>query len=164
MSIIKSGQRYKITNEGNGMVVDLSGADNRSILGWAFHGGENQQVSNLPYRYRKWPPYTHNSLQWILEKQGDGQWTIQSLKYQKYLGFESTPKDGTPVVGLDRPRLWDIEILPDSEDHDNTRVKFWVRSTLLVVEFPKERSELGPLQLWAARDGRHQVWVLEEHF
>jgi len=142
MSIIESGQRYKITNEGNGMVFDLSGSDGRSILGWAFHGGGNQQ--------------------WILDRQGDGQWTIRSVNGQRYLGFEGTPKDGTAAVGLDRPRLWDIEVLEDSEDHDYPRVKFWVRSTLLVVEFPKERSDLGPLQLWAARDGRYQIWILEE--
>ena len=40
--------------------------------------------------------------------------------------------------------------------------RFWVRGTLLVVEFPKEKMDSGPLQLWAATDGRKQVWVLEE--
>ncbi|KAN0133565.1 Ricin B lectin domain containing protein [Lactarius tabidus] len=145
MSTIESGQRYKITNEGNGMVFDLSATDGKSILGWTFHGGENQQ--------------------WILDKQGDGQWTIRSVMHQKYVGFGDTPRNGAAVVGLDRPCHWDIEILDseDSEDHDYPRVKFWVRSTLLVVEFPKERPELGgPLQLWAAQDERYQVWILEE--
>ncbi|KAH8999834.1 hypothetical protein EDB86DRAFT_2907653 [Lactarius hatsudake] len=41
---IKSGQRYKIINEQNKLVVDLSRADNKSIIGHDFHGGENQQV------------------------------------------------------------------------------------------------------------------------
>jgi hypothetical protein len=129
MSIIESGQRYKITNEGNGMVFDLSGADGRSILGWAFHGGGNQQVSNLPYFSSWWPPYNDYALQWVLDRQGDGQWTIRSVNSQKYLGFESTPKDGTAVVGLDRPRLWDIEVLEDSEDHDYPRVKYVLSHT-----------------------------------
>ena len=40
--------------------------------------------------------------------------------------------------------------------------RLWIRGTLLVVEFPKERSTAAPLQLWAARDGKNQVWVLEE--
>jgi hypothetical protein len=46
--------------------------------------------------------------------------------------------------------------------------RFWLRGTLLVVEYPKESSESGPraIQLRPARDlnGRYhdQVWVLEE--
>ncbi|KAF8264527.1 hypothetical protein EI94DRAFT_461039 [Lactarius quietus] len=153
---IKSGQSYMITNEENGLAFD-----EKTILGWPHHRGKLQPSINCP------PPVhdtiNRDALQWILEKQGDGQWTVQSLRYRKYVGFESTPRDGTAVVGLDRPRLWDIEFLPDSEYHDNTRVKFWVRSTHLVVEYPKERSEPGPLRLWEARDGRSQVWVLEEY-
>ncbi|KAN0133575.1 hypothetical protein V8E53_008743 [Lactarius tabidus] len=98
--------------------------------------------------------------------QNDGQWTIRSVKYQKYLGFESAPKDGTPIVGRDKPHLWDIEIQSaDSEEDDNTRVKFWVRGTHLVVEYRKDRPdpEVQPLlRLWEARDGMNQVWVLRK--
>ncbi|KAF8264525.1 hypothetical protein EI94DRAFT_1738215 [Lactarius quietus] len=139
---IKSGQRYNITNEENGLAFDLSNSDNKSVLGWKHHGEERQR--------------------WIAERQDDGQWTIRSIKYQKYVGFEKTPKDGTLVVGLDRPHFWDIEILPDSEDHDHPRVKFWARGTHLVVEYPKDRPDPQPLRLWEARDGKNQVWVLLE--
>ncbi|KAI9448743.1 hypothetical protein BJY52DRAFT_1127295 [Lactarius psammicola] len=41
---INSGQCYKITNEHTKLVVDLHGANNKSIIGHDFHGGENQQV------------------------------------------------------------------------------------------------------------------------
>ena len=115
-----------------------------------------------------------------MERQDEGQWALRSVWTQKYLGFENTPKDGTPLDALDKPQHWDIEFLPGSEDHDNPRVKYvlatwrrslltfalsdrlWVRGTLLVVEFPRETSDWGPLRLWAAREGRNQVWVLEE--
>jgi len=141
---IKSGRRYKITNEENRLALDLYESRDNSIIGSEVHGAENQQ--------------------WITEKQDDGQWTLQSVSGQKYVGFENTPKDGTIVVGLDQPQLWDIEILSDSEDHDNLRVKLWVRDTLLVVEFPNERAGVPVrLELWAARDGKNQVWVLEEY-
>ena len=72
------------------------------------------------------PSYNHDTLQWITEKEGDGQWTIQSLSTEKrYLGFKNTaPKDGTIIFGVDRPQLWDIEILSDSDDHDNPRVRY----------------------------------------
>jgi hypothetical protein len=105
----------------------------------------------------------HNILQWIAEQQDDGQWTIRSVRNQKYLGFENTPDNGIAIVGIDKPQLWDIEILSESEDHDNLRVKLWTRGTLFVVETPKGRSTPTPLQLGAARDGNHQVWVLEEY-
>jgi hypothetical protein len=149
MSIIESGQRYKITNEGNGMVFDLSATDGKSILGWAFHGVENQQVSSLTYSNSRRPPYNHDVLQWILDKQGDGQWTIRSVMHQKYVGFESNPKNGAAVVGLDRPRHWDIEILDseDSEDHDYPRVKYVLSRTPLTMiapDFKPPGKVLGP--------------------
>ena len=88
-------------------------------------------------------------LQWITEKQDDGQWTIRSVKYQKYLGFENTPKDGTPLVGLDEPQLWDIEALSDSEDHDNPRVKYVLSRTPLAMTAPDFEA------LWQALDPWH---------
>jgi hypothetical protein len=120
---IESGQRYKFTNEENGLVLDLSGSNGKSILGWDFHGGGNQQVNNLVVTSIACPSYDHDTLQWITERQDDGQWTVRSVRHHKYLGFESTLKDGAPLDGLDKPQLWDIEVLPDSEDHDNPRVK-----------------------------------------
>ena len=64
-------------------------------------------------------------LQWIPVKQDDGQWTIQSVSTEKsYVGFKDDPKDGTPLFGVNTPQLWDVEILPESEDHDNLRVRY----------------------------------------
>lgn len=117
---IKSGQRYKITNEQTKLVVDLSGADNKSIIGWNYHGGENQQV--ITFSISKLGTHNHDTLKWIPEEQDDGQWTIQSVT-QKYLGFEKVPENGTPLVGLDKPQSWEIEIL-DSDDPAKTNVKY----------------------------------------
>ena len=56
---IKSGQRYKITNEENGLVFDLARWGwyrhryGRSIHAYGFHGKENQQVNHLRYFYIK---------------------------------------------------------------------------------------------------------------
>ena len=48
-----------------------------------------------------------------------------SVSIQKsFLGFKNTPKDGTIIFGVDKPQLWDIEILSDSDDHDNPRVRY----------------------------------------
>ncbi len=80
-------------------------------------------VAAIPTSYSH--SYNHDLLQWIIEQYDDNQWTVRSVRGQKYLGFEtSAPQDGAPLVGLNRPRLWDIEFLPDSEDHDHPRVKY----------------------------------------
>ena len=72
-------------------------------------------------------------LQWIIEKQGDGQWTIRSVRDQEYVGFENEPDNGAAVVGVNKPQLWDIEILSESEDHDNPRVKYIQLRTALAI-------------------------------
>jgi hypothetical protein len=46
---INSGRRYKIMNVATGFVIDLSGVDNRSIIGWYSHGGDNQKVRAVQY-------------------------------------------------------------------------------------------------------------------
>jgi hypothetical protein len=74
------------------------------------------------------PSYSRDTFQWIVERQNDGQWSIRSVKCLKYLGFEDTPKDGAPAVGLDKPHLWDIEIQPDGEDDDNTKLSMLCRA------------------------------------
>jgi hypothetical protein len=102
---IESGQRYKITNEQAKLVVDLSGQDNKSVIGWESHGGENQQVITFNIDISiTCTSYDCDTLKWILKKQDNGQWTIQSVRAQKYLGFENSPGNGTPLVGLDKPQ------------------------------------------------------------
>lgn len=122
---IKSGQLYTMRNEENGMALDLYYSNNGSIIGHRFHGGETQQVIGFAMLI-SCPSYNHDTFQWITERQDDGQWTIRSFKFQKYvgLGFENTPKNGTPLFGVDKPQRWDIEILSDSDDHDNPRVRY----------------------------------------
>ena len=44
---INSGRRYKITNEENGLSVDLFESYDNSIIGSDLHGAENQQVTNV---------------------------------------------------------------------------------------------------------------------
>ena len=44
MVYIQSGRVYKIINAQAGNCVDLSGADNISVIGYDYHGGDNQKV------------------------------------------------------------------------------------------------------------------------
>ena len=44
--------RYIAMDVRSGMVLDLSGGDNRSVIAYRFHGSENQQArTNLPLFY-----------------------------------------------------------------------------------------------------------------
>jgi hypothetical protein len=56
--LIKSGRRYKITNAEAGFVVDLSGFDNRSIIGWHDHGKDNQKVRAACFFNIRTNPFT----------------------------------------------------------------------------------------------------------
>ncbi|KAH9030989.1 carbohydrate-binding module family 13 protein [Lactarius pseudohatsudake] len=138
---IQSGRRYKIINKASRLVVDLSGADNRSILGYDYHGGGNQQ--------------------WIIDRQDNDQWTIRSAEHHKYLGVVSTPRDGIQLVGVDEPQSWNIEIL--GEAGPVVKLGQWNNDTFFVADFPLERQgNSGAIQLWTAWGGENQSWILEE--
>jgi hypothetical protein len=95
-----------------GWLFDLYDLDNKSVPGWKYHGEERQRVSRLPALIAR-SSHNRDTFQWIIE-QNDDQWTIRSVKYQKYLGFENAPKDGTPVVGLDKPQRSTLAALGSS--------------------------------------------------
>ena len=40
-----SGQTFYIVNKKSGTVLDLSGSDKTSIIGWSLNKGDNQKVS-----------------------------------------------------------------------------------------------------------------------
>ena len=44
MSGLHAGAEYKIVNAKAGNVMDLSGQDNRSVIGYDWNGGKNQKV------------------------------------------------------------------------------------------------------------------------
>ena len=47
MSGIQSGGVYKLVNGKAGNCVDLSGGDNTSLIGFDYHGGDNQKVRSV---------------------------------------------------------------------------------------------------------------------
>ena len=62
---IQSGQRYTMTNEENGLALDLFESHDNSVIGSGFHGAVNQQVTNLCSFYSfslirpRYPPVDH---------------------------------------------------------------------------------------------------------
>ena len=47
MAYFQSGGIYKIINAKAGNCIDLSAGDNESLIGFEYHGGDNQKVRTL---------------------------------------------------------------------------------------------------------------------
>ncbi|KAL1741635.1 hypothetical protein HDZ31DRAFT_45011 [Schizophyllum fasciatum] len=79
---------YTIRSDEIGQALDLSGADNRTCIGYTEHGGENQR--------------------WIIERLGAG-YTIQNARSQTYMTVDASIANGTSIVGSAYPVSWDIQ-------------------------------------------------------
>ncbi|KAL4066332.1 carbohydrate-binding module family 13 protein [Scleroderma yunnanense] len=91
MACIQSGGIYALINDKGGTCLDLSGGDNRSIIGYPFHNGPNQA--------------------WIFHRQGD-KFVIKSAGTGSYLGIEGQPRDGASVVAVGWEYAWEIQDEP----------------------------------------------------
>jgi hypothetical protein len=106
-------------NVETGFVIDLSGVDNISIIGWFHNGGDNQKVRTACF-FNTWDQSVHKGdpLQWLIEQcfQRDlqCQWTIRSVRSGKYLGFDGAPSNGVCLVAVDWPQPWVLS--PDPVD------------------------------------------------
>ncbi|KAH9032226.1 hypothetical protein EDB85DRAFT_1827446, partial [Lactarius pseudohatsudake] len=92
---------YTVTDVRWGMALDLSGADNRSVIAFGSHGWENQQ--------------------WEFQSCGSG-FVIKSVSAGVFLALEDLQglhRDGsTEVVAGQFPMCWDMEIM-DNGSADN---------------------------------------------
>ncbi|EJC99514.1 uncharacterized protein FOMMEDRAFT_148689 [Fomitiporia mediterranea MF3/22] len=85
---------YIMRNVKSDSMMDLSGGDNKSIIGFPRHGLENQQ--------------------WEFGNLGEG-WYIRSVHTGSYLNIESGLEDGFPVVANGFPASWVVENEPGEE-------------------------------------------------
>lgn len=110
-----SGHTYFIINKKSGTSFDLSGEDQRSIIGFEQRRGDNQKVrSTAAPRWLSAMVIELISIfsQWRLTE-NSGSWTLQNVYNGKYLDVDipDTYKDGERVVAVDtkNPRKWDIQ-------------------------------------------------------
>jgi len=139
MARIQSGGLYKFINAKGGTVIDLSGGDNRSIIGYPETGGPNQA--------------------WVFEQTSDGPWTIRSVSSGKFLGVEGNYCDGVQVVAVDSPFRWDI--WPDEQNPGHYR--FFVPNTQFVLDLADHGNPTPgtPVTLWTQWEGTNQSWSVE---
>ncbi|KAF9646501.1 carbohydrate-binding module family 13 protein [Thelephora ganbajun] len=140
---MQSGQAYFIINKKSGTAFDLSGQDQRSIIGFNLHRGENQK--------------------WRFVQQ-DGGWTIQNLYNGKYLDVDipNTFTDGVRVIAIDtnNPRRWDVR--RDQQDVNGWRIVIPGTNQNVDLSDNGNPNPGTPVTLWDQWNGENQVWRLEQ--
>jgi hypothetical protein len=59
------------------------------------------------------------AVQWRLNRDNNGLWTLQSVGGGKYLGIEGDAGNGVKLIAQDNQTQWDIK--PDERDHSDHR-------------------------------------------
>jgi hypothetical protein len=91
------------------------------VIGYEDHGGPNQRVIVLLFvDCCDLTPsgILRLNLQWTFDNTDSG-WTIKSAGSGKYIGIEGDPNDGTPLIAVDEPVVWNI--WPDERDKSHFR-------------------------------------------
>ncbi|KAI0699026.1 carbohydrate-binding module family 13 protein [Cytidiella melzeri] len=140
MSGLNSGSIYKFVNAKAGNVMDLSGSDNRSCIGYDWHGGDNQK--------------------WRLEKLRDGPgWVVQNVRHGGYLSITENLVDGVSVVCSSDPTQWDIQ----TDEQDSSVYRLNVLNTRMSLDLADHGNPTPgtAVTLWGQWEGRNQCWRLE---
>ncbi|KAG6888446.1 hypothetical protein C0992_008475 [Termitomyces sp. T32_za158] len=133
--LIQSGNVYTITNAKSGTVVDLSGRDQRSLIGFPLFNTTNQQ--------------------WRLDWTNIG-WTFQSVGSGLYIGIDGSNSDGTRLVAQSTPFGWDIW----HDDVDPSTYRIYIHGTTLNWDLFGQGNPAPetPITLWFKWAGVHQTW------
>ncbi|KAL4066541.1 carbohydrate-binding module family 13 protein [Scleroderma citrinum] len=141
MARIQSGARYVLLNvKAPESCLDISGGDNRSLIGYPPHGGLNQQwefhrVSRNIFRIRS----------------GTG----------LFLGIDGRAINGTRVVAGEEEYVWYVQ---DEPNFPGT-IRLFVPDTRMNVDLSDDGNPTPgtPVTLWEAwRPGSNQLWRLEQ--
>ncbi|KAF8641645.1 hypothetical protein AX16_009871 [Volvariella volvacea WC 439] len=137
---LESGTHYILVNRKSGTVLDLSGGDGVSILGWSGHGGDNQKWEAI-YSYDDSNPV----------------WNFRNVANGRYLGVEGELRDGLRVQGVDWEYQWVLE--PQGDDY--------YRILAPGTPFNVDLTDYGnpengtPVELWGRWEAENQQWRFE---
>ncbi|KAG2135221.1 carbohydrate-binding module family 13 protein, partial [Suillus bovinus] len=136
MSSIQNQHTYTLRNCAGGTVMDLSGRDKYSIIGFNNNNGTNQA--------------------WIFQENDDG-WFIKSVYNDRYLGIEVDPAHGTRLVAGPSPCKWDIR---DSDVQGFEGIRILLHGQTLSVELSDYGNAKGgtPIRLAISWHGSNQIW------
>ncbi|KAF7426221.1 hypothetical protein PC9H_008588 [Pleurotus ostreatus] len=135
---LQPGAKYKFVNAKANNVADLSGGDNKSIIGYSDHNGANQTWEALP---------------------GGNGWIFKNVATGQYLGINGLARDGTPVEGIHPPFEWHVK---NDEGHPDT-VRLFVPNTLFNMDLSDNGNATAgtKIQVWNKwTPGVNQCWRL----
>ncbi|KAG2357979.1 carbohydrate-binding module family 13 protein [Suillus spraguei] len=143
MACIQNQHTYILKNCKGGTVMDLSGGNNYSIIGYHDKNGLNQA--------------------WTFQNNGD-HWVIKSAGADKYLGIEGSvgdAGDGTKVVAVSSPAKWDIQ---DSDVQGAQGIRILVHGKRFSVDLSDNGNATDGtgVQLWSRWQGANQIWAPTE--
>ncbi|KAI0697195.1 ricin B lectin domain-containing protein [Cerioporus squamosus] len=128
---------YVLLNARGGTAVDLSGADNKTIIGYPMHGGPNQQWEFIPTG--------HGYIIRCVRRSSEG--------HSLYLTTDGSVKHGATIVASPYPVAWNVEPTEDGIriSWPNSEFSFdladWGNSAAgTKIQLAHRREE--PCQLW----------------
>ncbi|KAL1686545.1 hypothetical protein GGG16DRAFT_64091 [Schizophyllum commune] len=130
---------YTIRNEAIDQVLDLSGADHKTCIGYLAHGGENQR--------------------WIIDRLGAG-YTIQNARSKTYMTVDASLANGTTIVGSAFPVAWDIQL-----GNAGWTIGWPNSRYFLELDYHADPNpQAAKLQLWRNENASHfqcnRIWTL----
>ncbi|KIM52961.1 carbohydrate-binding module family 13 protein [Scleroderma citrinum Foug A] len=139
MACIQSGGIYALINVKGRTCLDLSGGDNRSVIGYPFHNSPNQA--------------------WVFERQQNGNFQIKSAT-GSYLRADGPPADGVRVVAGQAPFEWKVE----DDQCVRQAVRLLVPGTWMNIDLSDHGNSTPgtPVELWGKWEGRNQLWTLQQ--
>jgi len=151
--MVDANATYIIVNRKSGTVLDLSGEDNHSLIGYHKKEGDNQKWTMLNI---------------------DGKWVFQNGQPQDgkpvYLGVGGQPQNWTPLVATTEQTGWDIwpdTEGPKDEQGNPTFFKIFVPG----AQPPGQCVDLSDgglatdgtrVTLWEAWNGENQSWSFQK--
>ncbi|KAJ8597209.1 carbohydrate-binding module family 13 protein [Rhizopogon salebrosus TDB-379] len=141
MACIQDQNTYTLKNARGQTVLDLSGGDNKSIIGYHNHDGPNQS--------------------WIFQR-GENGWFIKSAGSGQYLGIEGDIRDihdGTRVIAVSTPFRWRVE---DSDIPGVEGIRILAHDTPFSVDLSDHgnSTEGTKVELWGRWEGANQIWAV----
>jgi len=125
--------RYIVIDACSGMVLDLSGADDRTLIAFGLHGGANQQWEFLPCG----PGFIINSV-----KSSDLFLTLQDLK-RLYLEGSAQLVTGT------FPTCWEVEVMDNGSSCESENEPEHGRDVYVRIRLPQsDEKVLGFKELY----------------
>ncbi|KAF5319547.1 hypothetical protein D9619_008473 [Psilocybe cf. subviscida] len=130
--------RYVLINAKSGTALDLSGEDNRSIIGYPRHGEENQQWETI---------------------RTDAGWHIRNVAHDTYLAVDGVARDDARVIAREEPFIWHLW-----DDEENpAAIRICVPDTQHNIDLTNYGdSEPGtPVAIWGRWNAVNQTWFFE---